>query len=145
MKTLLISISFITALHCGVLSAQEVKHSTVNVNSFKSAAEFAAKVELRYESAFDFSEGLAAVMVDDVWGYVDTSGSFVIEPQYDWASPFSESLAYVRKDDKYGYINHHGDIVIDFKFDFASSFSEEMAGFCQGCIVSDYGFPSGGR
>jgi hypothetical protein len=44
-----------------------------------------------------FSEGLAAVQ--DVktgkWGYINTSGAYVIQPQYSWATPFEEGIAQV--------------------------------------------------
>lgn len=40
----------------------------------------------RFERAKAFSEGLAAVLVDDKWGYIDETGDWVIEPEYpiDW-------------------------------------------------------------
>ena len=37
----------------------------------------------KYEVAMPFSEGLAAVMVDGVWGFIDTNGTFVIQPQFE--------------------------------------------------------------
>jgi hypothetical protein len=36
----------------------------------------------RYESATEFSEGLAAVKVGDKWGCVDKTGQMVIPPQF---------------------------------------------------------------
>lgn len=41
-----------------------------------------------------FSEGLAAVKYDNKWGYINTSGDFVIEPQYtDMPTPFMNGYA----------------------------------------------------
>lgn len=37
---------------------------------------------------YGFSEGLAAVKYDGKWGYIDTSGEFIIEPQYNTAPGF---------------------------------------------------------
>lgn len=50
------------------------------------------------------------------WGYVDTNGSFVIEPRFDEANPFSEGLAAVNIGEKWGYINHEGIVVIKPKY-----------------------------
>jgi hypothetical protein len=75
-----------------------------------------------------FSEGLAAVnKVDGIWGYIDTSGTMVIEPQYDDARIFSEGLAPVEIDGRWGYIDIHGNMVIDLQFEDAGIFSEGLA------------------
>ena len=48
-----------------------------------------------FGAAWDFSEGLAAVAYNWYWGFIDTSGNWVIEPQFGWAQNFSEGLAAV--------------------------------------------------
>ena len=53
-------------------------------------------VEPRFESAYSFSEGMAAVRLDDNWGYIDSNGNMVIEPKYKDALGFSEGLAPVQ-------------------------------------------------
>src|SRR5690606_1983581 len=45
-----------------------------------------------------FSEGLAAVMNESLWGFVDYSGELVITHQYDEALDFKDGLAAVKKD-----------------------------------------------
>ena len=45
--------------------------------------------------ARDFSEGLAAVKKDDLWGYIDASGKMVIPPRYHWAQEFEDGRAEV--------------------------------------------------
>ncbi len=65
-----------------------------------------------FELADDFSEGLAAVEIDDKWGFIDRSGTIVVSPQYDSAMDFSEGLAAVSVNDKWGFIDQSGTIVI---------------------------------
>ncbi len=49
----------------------------------------------RYEGAFRFSEGLAAVSAKGRFGYVDESGTEVISPQFELAGQFFLGLAQV--------------------------------------------------
>ncbi|MFA4987749.1 MAG: WG repeat-containing protein [Candidatus Brocadiia bacterium] len=46
------------------------------------------------------------------FGFIDTSGQFVIAPAYDQAYPFSEGLALVRKGNLWGFIDKAGIVVI---------------------------------
>jgi predicted NUDIX family NTP pyrophosphohydrolase len=50
-----------------------------------------------------FSEGLAAILVNGEFGYIDRSGKMVIVPQFDRASRFSGGLAEVQVVDARGY------------------------------------------
>lgn len=74
-----------------------------------------------------FSEGLAAVKVNRLYGYVNESGELKISPQYDDAGTFSGGLAWVRKALGYGYIDASGQTVIAPTFEGASDFSEGLA------------------
>ena len=70
-------------------------------------------------------EGLAQVKSDDKWGYIDTTGSYVIKPQFDVAGVFADNgLARVQSGDKYGYIDKTGSYVINPQFDDAWNFAE---------------------
>ena len=42
-------------------------------------------IPMRLDSARDFSEGLAAVLVDGLWGYINHAGCMVIAPQFEVA------------------------------------------------------------
>jgi len=71
----------------------------------------------KYEVAMPFSEGLAAVMVDGVWGFIDTNGTFV--GPYLSAESFSNGYAEVSgvkagEGSKSGFIDTNGDFVLEF-------------------------------
>lgn len=72
----------------------------------------------KYRSAGDFSEGLARVLVDSLFGYIDRRGRLVIPPRFERADDFSEGLARVWE--KYPrdatipyFINRRGKKVLD--------------------------------
>lgn len=52
-------------------------------------------IKPHFNSARNFSEGLAGVQVGLKWGYVDKTGKMVIKPQFDEAGPFIDGLANV--------------------------------------------------
>ena len=74
-----------------------------------------------------FSDGLAAVLIKNKWGYIDRQGHVAIAPQYTAASGFSEGLAAVEFNNKYGFIDRYGKMVIKPKYDFALAFTEGVA------------------
>ncbi|CCQ68517.1 hypothetical protein CWATWH0402_1037 [Crocosphaera watsonii WH 0402] len=74
-----------------------------------------------------FSEGLAPVMFNNKWGYVNTQGEMFIACQFESAGDFSEGLAPVMLNNKWGYVNTQGIIVIPCQFEDVKEFSEELA------------------
>jgi hypothetical protein len=63
-------------------------------------------------TAESFSEGLASVEIKGKWGYINKSGSIVIEPKFQEVSPFTNGLAYVKVNAaSEGFINHSGQYV----------------------------------
>jgi len=85
-------------------------------------------IEPIFDRVHSFSEGLAAVRIQEQWGYINKVGEVVIKPRFD-NSPgfFSEGLADVTLDDKHGYIDKQGTIVIEPSFDGAYPFSDGLA------------------
>ena len=65
----------------------------------------------QFDSAWDFSEGLAWVKVGGKWGYIDKTGKIVINPQFDDAHDFHDGLALVVVEGLYGYIDRTGHYV----------------------------------
>lgn len=97
-------------------------------------------IELRYSSAGEFSEGLAAVQLEPggKWGYVDRNGKLRIRPIFDAASKFSDGLACVQRHEKWGYINDKGGATIQPQFDLpCADFSE---GFGVVVVNGKYGY-----
>lgn len=105
-------------------------------------------IEPKFDDAYNFSEGLARVMVDGYrdpiydnlnihsfikpplqgkWGFIDKTGKFAIYPQFDLAGNFKEGLAPIKINEKYGYIDKNGNYAIKPQFDDASNFSEGLA------------------
>lgn len=79
-----------------------------------------------------FSDGLAAILKDGMWGFVDETGNMVIEPQFpdtcfEEDPHFSEGFAAVQIDGKWGFIDKTGSIAIEPKFDYVFEFSEGLA------------------
>ncbi len=85
------------------------------------------EIEPIYDFAWNFSEELAAVMLDSLWGYIDFNGNTIIECQFEDALWFDEGFAAVMKNGKWGYIDKHGKVVVDFKYDDTFAFNEGMA------------------
>jgi WG containing repeat len=82
----------------------------------------------KYNDVQPFSEGLAAVKLEDKYGYIDRSGEMVIPPRFEDAGPFSEGLAPARNGNQWVYIDKSGKLVITGgEFVLARAFSEGLA------------------
>jgi len=64
-----------------------------------------------------------------LWGYIDNTGSMVIQPQFEGASHFSEGLAEVGINGKAAFIDTTGKVVFTTNFNYGSveMFSEGLA------------------
>ena len=89
-----------------------------------------------FESAQDFSEGLACVDIDGEKVYINYSGEIVLEPGFDGAGPFSEGMATVSTGEwptaKVGFIDRTGECVIEPQYGSANQFSEGLTGVMVG-------------
>jgi hypothetical protein len=52
-------------------------------------------IQPKFDSGYDFSEGLAPVLFGDSWGYIDETGKFVIQPRFFSADRFKSGAAIV--------------------------------------------------
>jgi len=75
-----------------------------------------------FQSARDFSEGLAPVRINDKWGFIDEKGTIRIRPSFEEAYPFSEGRAAIKVGDRWGFISRSGSIVISPQFTCVSGF-----------------------
>lgn len=112
--------------------------------------------EENYERAMPFSEGLAAVLVDGKWGFINTKGSMVIEPQYlsSQTGSFHNGLANVVIEvqeninfpKEWIYINNEGEKVLG-PYRSANTFSDGYAAVSEmdenGDWISGYITPKG--
>ena len=62
-------------------------------------------IPLKYDEAWYFREGLAAVKLNGKWGFVDKSGNEAVPLKYDEVRLFSEGLAAVKLNGKWGFIS----------------------------------------
>jgi hypothetical protein len=65
-------------------------------------------LEVPYRGLDPFSEGLAAALSGEAYGFIDFDGHWVIEPQFDQVKPFENGLAEVHRGDWYGLIDKTG-------------------------------------
>lgn len=87
-------------------------------------------VPFRYElPSGDFSEGRAAVRLENRYGYIDERGAMVIDPRFETAGQFSSGLARVIEAGRtrYSYINKLGETVVPPKYTGADDFHEGLA------------------
>lgn len=93
-------------------------------------------IKPQFEGASSFYDNLARVNLNNKYGFINTSGEFVIKPQFDIANFFGKNgLAEVELNRKWGYINKSGQLVIEPQFYAASGFDKN--GLAKVEIVND--------
>jgi hypothetical protein len=85
-----------------------------------------------FDEVADFSEGLGAIAVNDLWGYANRNGDIQIPPRFETVGRFNSGLALVgfRAESgnlEFGYIDRNGVIVIPARFGSAEDFSDGLA------------------
>ena len=84
-------------------------------------------IKPRFEDAIFFSEGLAAVKIGSLWGFIDKTGTVEIAPKFSEARCFHEGVVAVAIDGKWGYIDKGGTLLTPLQFDEGRTFSEGLA------------------
>jgi len=108
-------------------------------------------VQPRFAVAQDFlPSGIAAVVDDTGWAYIDAKGHTLLRPFVFDNGPddFREGLARFTSGGKIGFFNRSGKIVIKARFAFARPFSEGLAAVCEGCreeVVGEHRQLRGGK
>lgn len=65
---------------------------------------------------YSFSEGLAIARKDDLIGFINNKGEWIIAPQFETARGFQNGIAKVEKDGKWGLIDKEGNWVLFPKY-----------------------------
>ncbi|MCX5842732.1 MAG: WG repeat-containing protein [Deltaproteobacteria bacterium] len=80
---------------------------------------------------YTWSEDLIAVSVGErdqqLWGFIDMTGKWVIRTSYQAAKNICDGVAAVRVNNKYGYIDKKGNLIIKPQFDVAWDFMQGIA------------------
>lgn len=80
-----------------------------------------------YRHIQSYSEGLAAIRLNEQYGFIDNNGKLVIDNKYSKVSDFSEGLASVQYEGKCGYVNQTGETIIPFEFSKCLDFEDGKA------------------
>ena len=80
-----------------------------------------------FQGAHSFSEGLASVKINNKWGYIDSTGNFVIEPQYETVGKFSDGIAKVMVNGVWAYIDKAGNYISDIRYINCTDFNNGLA------------------
>ena len=73
------------------------------------------------------AQELALVRANDMFGYINKDGEYVIEPQFELAMSFSGSFAAVLQGEKWGFINTSGEWAIEPQYDKVKEFNSGYA------------------
>jgi hypothetical protein len=132
-------------LFAGAVRAENlyVKESDDGLYGFASSSgDFVIPPE--YDYADPFSEGLAAVYLDDEWGFIDAEGKLKIKPHFREVDRFSGGIAAVQEDSgTWEYIDAAGNLAPGFS---GLNFQESGLNFQEGLAAAQpdqggkYGF-----
>ena len=90
--------------------------------------------EFIYDEVRDFSEGIAAVRIDNKWGYINENGSQICEIRYEAVGDFQSKLGVVDKEGKRCYLNTSGEEITVTNF-----MNEEMIfEGCKSCAIGNH-------
>jgi serine/threonine protein kinase len=84
------------------------KDSESGKYGFKNLRDNIVMILPVFEDVFEFNEGIAAVKLKGLWGYIDEKGDWIIKPQFTKANIFSNGKAEVMMNGQVFYINKSG-------------------------------------
>jgi len=117
---------FVAPLSDGLFTITEGNYTAY----FDTAGNEVVPFSNKYESYGNFTEGLARVMINEKWGFIDKSGMEVIRPQFHYTDEFSNGMAIVRNEqDLHGAIDRQGNLVIGYQFAALTNFEKGYAKF----------------
>lgn len=89
----------------------------------------------QFMMANDFTQGIASVVDEQGWAFINATGQVVIRPFIFDNGPdyFVDGLARFVEHGKMGFFNEQYKIVIAAQFDFVEPFTDGLAAFCMDC------------
>jgi hypothetical protein len=82
--------------------------------------------------AYAFTSGLLPAASGGKWGFMDTTGKWVIDPQFEGAAGFADGRAPVKVGGRIGYVDLAGKFVVNPQYDQGNAFDEGYASFANG-------------
>ena len=64
---------------------------------------------------------------ENKWGFIDTTGNWVLQPQFDFCEPYSEGMALIENNERYGFVDLYGELIIDPIYEEADYFNRGVA------------------
>jgi len=81
----------------------------------------------QYDAARSFSDGFAAVKIDEKWGFINKKGEIIIMPHFDHVHDFHNGLARFTNGEKWGFVDKNGNYAINPHFEWCEDFNNEYA------------------
>lgn len=117
---------FVAHLSDGLFTITEGEYTAY----FDSDGNVVLPFSNKYESYGHFTEGLARVMINEKWGFINRFGEEVIPPQFHYTEEFADGRAIVRNEKElHGAIDEQGKLVIDYQFPVLANFEKGYAKF----------------
>ena len=76
-----------------------------------------------FEDATIFSNGLASVKIDGLWGAIDKTGELVVSNQYGYVGFFSDGIAPVSLNAQFGAVNERGELLVPLEYKYVGRYS----------------------
>ena len=75
---------------------------------------------------------LSIKTTDDLYGFVNEKGDWVVQPTFNYLDRFEDGIALAKRNNKWGYVNKLGQEVLPIQYDKAYSFRNGFADVTQG-------------
>lgn len=108
---------------CKTLSAQIAPFYSAEANKYGyKDAKGTVVVQPKYDLAYTFSDGMAAVSQNGRYGYINEKGKEIVAPKYNHTWKFIGGFAAVEQDGKYGFIDKTGKPVVPLIYENAYNY-----------------------
>jgi hypothetical protein len=103
-----------------IIFSKEFKYGFIDINGN-------IVIQLKYNYAYPFYEGVAAVEYNNKYGFINKDNKVIIDFKYDYAVCFKEGLSAVGKNNKIGFIDIRGNVIIPIIYDEATAFVDGIS------------------